>query len=134
MLPDASRSIALLLAVLPSLAGCAGDDGQPGRTGSLAAAYGGSAGGLIGLDTAQVTQLLGPADFRRADGPAQILQYRGGTCVLDLYLYRDSSTGQFLVKYIEARDRSFASVAADACLANVARNRRAQASALKASG
>jgi hypothetical protein len=125
MLGGASRSGAFVLAVLLPLMGCAGEDGAAGSGGFSGAAYGGDAGGLIGLETSQVTRLLGPADFRRADGPAEILQYRGGTCVLDLYLYRDPATGQYLVKHIEARDRSFTRIAPDACLSNVARNKRA---------
>lgn len=124
---DAGRAAALLLAALLPLAGCAGDgDGDGiGGSGSGRSSYGGDAAGLIGLDPSQVTGMLGPADFRRTDGPAEILQYRGGSCVLDLYLYRDPSTGQYQVKHVEARDRSFASVAPDACISNVARNRRA---------
>ncbi|MFO1127596.1 MAG: hypothetical protein U1E66_04060 [Rhodospirillales bacterium] len=122
----AARPIGLALAVLLSLAGCSGDGSDDG---DIAAAYNGNASALIGLDNTQVTRALGPADFQRLDGPAEILQYRAGTCVLDLYLYRDVSSGQFRVKHIEARDRSFASVAPDTCLSAVARNKRAMSSA-----
>ena len=116
---------ALILATLLPLAGCAGDDGTTDATASASYAdYPGDAGRLLGLETSQVTGLLGPADFRRADGPTEILQYRGGTCVLDLYLYRDDATGDFRVRYIEARDRGFARVAPDTCLASVARLKR----------
>ncbi len=123
MLREASRSAARAVAVLLALAGCAGDDGGSGRISGTG--YGGDAGGLIGLETSEVTRLLGPADFRRADGPAQILQYRGGTCVLDLYLYREPGSARFVVTHVEARNQSFASIAPDACLSNVARNKRA---------
>ncbi len=124
---DRAPVIAVLLAVLLSIAGCAGDDDSADPTGFLSGAGNSAdAGRLLGLEASEVTGMLGPADFRRADGPAEILQYRGGTCVLDLYLYRDDATGQFRVKYIEARDRSFASIAPDVCLGSVARFKRAQ--------
>lgn len=79
---------------------------------------------LVGLAPSQVTGLLGPADFRRADGPAEIMQYRSPSCVLDLYLYRDDAIGDFRVRYLEARDRALTQQAPQRCLATVMRSRR----------
>jgi hypothetical protein len=121
------RACALIL--LPLLAaGCASDGGGAGNHGNKNAAYVRSVDSsqLIGLESAQVTGLLGAADFRRDDGPAEILQYRSSSCVLDLYLYRDDGSGDYRVKYIEARDRSLAQQAPQTCVNSVMRSRSGQ--------
>lgn len=109
--------------------GCSGDDNVP----QLAAAHSDEwayaanvdPNSLVGLDSSQVTGVLGPADFRRADGPAEILQYRSSACVLDLFLYRDDSLdGAYHVKYIEARDRAQAQLKPKACLGTLVRPKR----------
>lgn len=117
-----------MLIFLPMLvAGCASDGGGGGEAaagGDALPAVNVQSSQLMGLDPGQVTGLLGPADFRRDDGPAQILQYRSPTCVLDLFLYRDSGGGDFHVTYIEARDRSLSQQAPQTCLASVVRSKR----------
>jgi hypothetical protein len=82
---------------------------------------------LSGLARAELTALLGAADFDRRDGPAEILQYRHGTCVLDVFLYRDSANVPFRVAYVEARGPDMRKVAGDDCLRSlrVARQNRA---------
>ncbi len=43
---------------------------------------------LIGLHPDQLTVVLGPPGLVRRDAPAEVWQYVGDDCVLDLYLYR----------------------------------------------
>jgi hypothetical protein len=42
---------------------------------------------LKGLNTLQVTEVLGRPGFLRHDSPAEIWQYRANGCTLDLYIY-----------------------------------------------
>jgi len=44
---------------------------------------------LKGLTTTQVKSVLGRPGFTRRDAPAEIWQYRGRVCTLDLFLYED---------------------------------------------
>lgn len=44
---------------------------------------------LKGLTPIQVTSVLGRPGFTRRDAPAEIWQYRGRVCTLDLFLYDD---------------------------------------------
>lgn len=46
---------------------------------------------LKGLNTSQVTALLGQPSFTRKDAPAEIWQYRVGACTLDLFLYEEGA-------------------------------------------
>jgi hypothetical protein len=120
-----ARRLLLLAGVV--VAGCAGDKGGSGRQdldpgGPVPASF--DVNRLIGLDSGQVAGLLGPADFRRTDGPAEILQYRGTACVLDVYLYREDGSGDFRTTYLAARDRQLARMAPQACLASVIRAKR----------
>jgi hypothetical protein len=69
-----------------------------------------------GLDRAELTVLLGAADFDRRDGPAQILQYRNDTCTLDIFLYRDSTEEPYRVAHVEARDLELREVPGGDCL------------------
>jgi hypothetical protein len=82
---------------------------------------------LFGLAHAELTDLLGAADFDRLDGPAEILQYRDGTCVLDVFLYRDSADAPFRVTYVEARGLDMSKVAGDDCLRSLRAARRNRA-------
>jgi len=43
---------------------------------------------LFGLAGHRISDLLGPANFIRRDGPAEVWQYRAKACVLDIYLYK----------------------------------------------
>ncbi len=67
---------------------------------------------LKGMNTAQVRALLGNPNFRRRDAPAEIWEYRGHACTLDLFLY-DHPTGRTVDAYTV---RSARPIAADACL------------------
>jgi len=48
---------------------------------------------LKGLTPVQVREVLGQPGFQRRDAPAEIWQYRGRGCTLDLYIY-DLGGGQ----------------------------------------
>ena len=56
---------------------------------------------LMGLNRGQITVMLGAPNLVRRDAPAEVWQYLGGECVLDLFLYRripDPPTGPILPK------------------------------------
>lgn len=55
-------------------------------------------GRLKGLSPLQVKAVLGKPMFTRRDAPAEIWQYRGRACTLDVFLY-DDSTGQKVAHY-----------------------------------
>ena len=103
-----------LLLVVPAilLAACAQNpqtsdiDGSPRGTGNASKAVGLKGGNpslgslsideparLKGLTSTQVRQVLGQPGFQRQDAPAEIWQYRGRACILDVYLY-DQGQGQ----------------------------------------
>lgn len=47
---------------------------------------------LLGLDQGGLSDLLGTPAFMRRDAPAQLWRYRGETCRIDLFLYREGKT------------------------------------------
>lgn len=53
---------------------------------------------LKGLSPLQVKAVLGTPMFTRRDSPAEIWQYRGRGCTLDIFLY-DDNTGQTVAHY-----------------------------------
>ena len=59
---------------------------------------GGDPARLKGLTPIQVTSMLGRPGFTRRDAPAEIWQYRGRACTLDLFLY-DESGSQVVAHY-----------------------------------
>lgn len=73
---------------------------------------------LNGLSEAELRHLLGEPDFRRHEAPAEIWQYRGADCILDLFLYR--SAGKYRVAYAETHDRGVISVSQSSCYAGLA--------------
>ena len=58
---------------------------------------------LPGMYGDYVATRLGAPQFRRRDGQAEIWQYRGSACTLDVFLYTDD--GNLKVRYVEARGR-----------------------------
>lgn len=82
---------------------------------------------LVGLDADQLDRLLGTPDFTRADGPAQIRQYREAGCVLDVFLYSDSA-GRYRVTHVDGRERVLSGGdAAPACVSSLIHTRRLRA-------
>jgi hypothetical protein len=84
---------------------------------------------LLGLNAEQLTALLGPADFTRTDGPAEIRQFRGSDCVVDVFLYQQTAAGDYRVAHVETRDREVVGTADRPCAAALLRARRLRAAA-----
>ncbi|HLY57195.1 MAG TPA: hypothetical protein VKS60_16650 [Stellaceae bacterium] len=59
---------------------------------------------LRSLTAAGLTARLGQPDFKREEESAQIWQYRGPSCVLDVFLYQEG--GEFKVAHAVTRNRS----------------------------
>lgn len=70
-------------------------------------------GKLAGLSPADVIALFGEPDFRRAEPPAELWQYRSADCVLDIFLYSDE--GKFRVLHSETRQRNSAQAGPGRC-------------------
>lgn len=58
---------------------------------------------LNGLDADGLAQLLGPPRLKRRDDPAEIWQYLGDACALDVFLYRAGKAGTYRVRHFETR-------------------------------
>ncbi len=81
---------------------------------------------LLGLDGRGLGELLGQPDLKRREPPAEIWQYRGGSCVFDVFLYAQAgaaAAGGPRVTYLEARDGAARRIAARACLNELLRAR-----------
>ncbi len=117
------RGTVLAVAAL-IIAGCASGRSVDDRTASRAP----TSAELSGLGRAELVGLLGPADFNRVDGPAEIMQYRGGGCTLDVFLFKQSAGGETRVTHVEARDDSMQTVPGDTCLQSVVGGPRPSAS------
>ncbi len=72
-------------------------------------------GELLRMVAEEAERRLGPADFRRHDPPAQLWQYRGDSCVLDLFLYPRADDGRLAVDHFETRPRGGDAVDPAAC-------------------
>jgi len=78
-----------------------------------------------GLDGNDVLATLGDPNFRRHEAPAEVWQYYGPSCILDLFLYDDGPGVGGRVAHAELRDRPDAPADA-ACLSHLIDKRRAQ--------
>lgn len=82
---------------------------------------------LVGKKGAEITDLLGKPSLIRRDRQAQVWQYRGQSCVLDLFFYPPSGktdaeaeqTGERAVVYFETRGKDAEQVSVDRCLSEV---------------
>ncbi|HWA45145.1 MAG TPA: hypothetical protein VHA10_18135 [Hypericibacter adhaerens] len=80
---------------------------------------------LVGLGPDELQHLFGHPQLVRNETGAEVWQYRAQACVLDLYLYPQESEGTPLrVTYLEARDRSAASLATAPCVSALMTEKR----------
>ncbi|MBM3598638.1 MAG: hypothetical protein FJX35_10525 [Alphaproteobacteria bacterium] len=72
---------------------------------------------LVGLTGKQVAELLGRPGFVRRDAPAEVWQYRGADCVLDIFLYAEplGADGGTKVHHVELRARQMAQPSPPSC-------------------
>ena len=103
----------ILPAVLIALLGACSAAPRPEAPAAAAAAGPIAMPSLTGLSAEQVVALLGAPDFRRAEPPAELWQYRGADCVLDIFLY-DGADGFHVVRS-ETRERKLVEAATGEC-------------------
>jgi hypothetical protein len=98
---------------------------QPAATTASATAGTTHSKDLMGLGPDELQHLFGHPQLVRDETGAEVWQYRAEACVLDLYLYPQESAGTALrVTYLEARDRSAASLATDPCVSALRAEKR----------
>ncbi|MGE5147718.1 MAG: hypothetical protein ACM3N5_13275 [Candidatus Eiseniibacteriota bacterium] len=86
-----------------------------------------SAQALVGKNETEVSSLLGKPGFTRTDGPAQVWQYSGQSCALDVFMYQ--GTAGYKVEYTELRRLgSIGAVDDPTCLADALAGKKAKAS------
>ena len=74
---------------------------------------------LTNLDSSGLRKLLGAPVFTRRDDPAQLWQYRGDRCTLDIFLYQPIGGGDYRVDFFAARASGSAAVSTAACFHSV---------------
>jgi len=132
------RTLPAILALLGPLAlGACVSDGGGAASGGLAGSGASSGSGselasrgasstatreLVGKSESDVRSELGAPAFKRTDGPAQVWQYRGASCLLDVFLYKEGGGG-FRVKHAELRRRGGTGLSDRACLSDAVSNR-----------
>ncbi len=79
-------------------------------------------GRLRGLAAGEVVAKLGDPSFRRREAPAEVWQYFGPGCVLDLFLYEDN--GAQRVTHVELRSHNLSQNAQASCLAQLLDGKR----------
>jgi hypothetical protein len=92
------------------------------RTPSTSSTVSAAARNLVGKSESEIRSELGAPAFRRTDGPAQVWQYRGQSCLLDVFLYKEGGGG-FRVKHAELRRRGGAGLSDRACMSDALTNR-----------
>lgn len=79
-------------------------------------------GTLTGLDVNDLGRRFGQPVFQVQEGPGTKLQWAGGGCVLDVYLYPPTSgSGSARVTYADARRPSGVDIDVASCLALMGR-------------
>ena len=77
---------------------------------------------FLGQDGHRVAARLGPANFVRRDGAAEVWQYRADACVLDIYLYKEKAG--LTVAHVDLRKRPAATLPARRCFAALLERQR----------
>ncbi|MDR3440723.1 hypothetical protein [Telmatospirillum sp.] len=98
----------------PGLDGTAPKPGEPGD----------DPGHLKGLAAGEVVAKLGDPGYRRRETPAEVWQYFGPGCVLDVFLYDDK--GAQRVTHAELRSRNLTPSGQASCLAQLLQGKRGE--------
>lgn len=77
-----------------------------------------SARALVGIGREALVARLGPANFVRRDGPAEVWRYRTAECFFEAFLYRDDLLGQ-RVAHVDARTLVGRPMPVEACFAQL---------------
>ena len=77
-----------------------------------------SARALVGIGREALVARLGPANFVRRDGPAEVWRYRTAECYFEAFLYRDDLLGQ-RVAHVDARTLVGRPMAVETCFAQL---------------
>jgi hypothetical protein len=99
----------------------AGDRGSaslPSSTGRAAAAP--RPEDLAGRPPAWVRETLGAPSLTRREAPAEVWQYAGGDCVVDVFFYPPADGGAPAVAYLDSRDMTGGALPPADCLARLA--------------
>lgn len=107
---------------LPPIAPAAPDapaDDAADATALAAAPVANSARALVGIGREALVARLGPANFVRRDGPAEVWRYRTAECYFEAFLYRDDLLGQ-RVAHIDARTLAGRPMPVETCFAQIA--------------
>ncbi len=102
---SASSVVPASIARVPSAAGLAGLDR------------------VIGKDARSLVSLFGNADQDVFEADARKLQFGGGTCILDAYLYPPSPGKEPVVTYVDARAPEGKEVDRTVCVAALAKRK-----------
>ncbi len=79
-----------------------------------------------GMAAPDVLATLGQPDYRRREAPAEVWQYYGDGCVLDLFLYDESKTKR--VSHVDMRNRNPGQLPDAECLPKLLVGQREQPS------
>lgn len=79
--------------------------------------------GVIGADADALTRQFGAPRLDVRDGDARKLQWSGGPCVLDAYLYPPEGSGRPIATFVDARRGDGRDVDRAACVAALRKTR-----------
>ena len=72
---------------------------------------------MVGMSPDELIRVLGEPGFKRRDDPAEIWQYKGAGCFLDVFLYREP--GGAKVNHVDVRGLSVVKVQGEECVLDV---------------
>lgn len=75
---------------------------------------------LAGRSAEEVARRLGPPQLTRHEPPAEVWQYAGEACVLDIVFYPEEGAGAPRADYLESRDLDGHGLDTPDCLARLA--------------
>lgn len=78
-------------------------------------------GTLEGRDAALLTRMFGAPRLDRREGPAHVLQFANGQCVLDAYLYPPRSGAEPVVTHVDVRSSDGANADPATCISALQR-------------
>ena len=110
----------LSLTLLLALAGCAATPKPaPTPTRAVVPAAPREFGALIGLDANALAARFGLPRLQVREGDGTKLQFAGGSCLLDAYLYPAPAGGAPRVTHVDTRDREGRNIDQANCITNI---------------